>query len=494
MTIEFFTAGFDNRKRADLLVLPYWKGKKQAEPAGSIGKVKAAIADPIETGDFTGKEGEVSIVYSSGQPEKRIALLGLGDPDKINVEKLRRAYASLAKTCRARKIKEINVVTPHITSLAEEGIIRGIAEGLLLANYTFDKLKRDAVKDDPTVLLTSVTLIGAEKAGLAIAKKYAAIASGVYLARDLVNGNADDITPQYLAHVAKDFAKKLPHIKTTVFDRKRIEKEKMGLLLAVNRASNIEPAFIIVEYKGNPKSKDLTAVVGKGITYDTGGLSLKPTASMATMKCDMGGAATVLGTIYAAASLGLKVNLTGVIASTENMIDAKSYKPGDVYTSYAGKTVEIMDTDAEGRLVLADALAYTAKHIKPTRIIDFATLTGACEIALGAETTGMLSNQDALADALIRSGYETYERLWRLPLFEEYRDQLKSDIADIKNHGGRGGGTITATMFMKEFVGDIPWAHCDIAATAFLSEPRRYHPKYGTGIGVRLMIDFLESL
>lgn len=494
--MEFFAATeMTSRKTADLLVIPFWKGKKQAESAADIGTLKALVSAPIKAGDFHGKEGEVSILYLSNQPEARVALLGLGEEEKITAEKLRRAYSALTKVCRKKKLKEINILLPHLPETVEEDPIMGICEGILLTNYAFDKLKHDVLKKEPTVLLLKATLIGADKSELAQAKRYAQIAQGVYLARDLVNDNADNVTPQYLAKVAQDLAHQFPHIKTTVFDKKRIEKEKMGLILAVNRGSNLEPAFIIVEYKGNPKSDDKTVIVGKGITYDTGGLNLKPTGFMETMRCDMGGAATVLGTLLAAATLGLKQNITGVIASTENSIDAASFKPGDVYQSYLGKTVEIGNTDAEGRLVLADALAYVVKNLKPSRIIDFATLTGAIDIALGPEATGMMSTNDQLADALLDSGQATFERLCRLPLYEEYREALKSESADMKNVGGRSGGAIIAGMFLKEFVDDsIPWAHCDIASTAYLSEAKRYLPKHGTGVGVRLMIDFLSDL
>lgn len=487
-------ANLASRKHADLLVLPFWKGKKEAVPAAEFGSIHSSIDALLATQDFTGKEGEVVILYTDNAKEKRIALVGLGDQEKISIEKLRRSAANLAKACRPRKIKEINLLLPKISFLGQQGTVRGIVEGLLLANYAFDKLKNESIKEQPTVLLSRASLIGVDKQGLALAKKSAGIAEGVYIARDLINGNADDVTPQHLSHVAQEFAKKLPNVKTTVFNKKQIEKEKMGLLLAVNRGSHNDPAFIIVEYKGNPKSKDRTVLVGKGVTYDTGGLNIKPTGSMETMKADMSGAAMVLGTIHAAATIGLKVNLTGVIVSTENSVGPASYKPGDVYTAYSGKTVEIGNTDAEGRLILADALAYAVKNLKPSRIIDFATLTGAMDIALGSEAIGLMSNQDALADSMVRAGYETYERVWRLPLFEEYKDQLKSDIADIKNIGGRSAGSITAAYFLHEFVGNTPWAHCDIASTAFLADAKRYHPKHATGIGVRLMIEFLENL
>jgi leucyl aminopeptidase len=487
-------ANLESRKHADLLVLPFWQVKGSVKGVSVYGKLESYTKTPLETSDFKGKEGEVLYLYTDEKQEKRIAMLGLGDSAKLNVERLRRSFSNLTKSCHSKKIKNINVVTPLVPSLSEEDVVRAVSEGLLLSNYTFNRYRGHSKQEHTPSLLEKVTLIAAGKHGLSIADKYKLIVEGVYLARDLVNGNADDITPTYLAEVATGFAKEFKSIKTTILNKKRLEKEKMGLLLAVNRGSRDEPVLIIMEYVGNPKSKEKTIVVGKGVTYDTGGLNLKPTGSMETMKCDMGGAATAFGTIYSAAKLKLKTNLTVVVPSTENSISAESYKPGDVYTSYNGKTVEIGNTDAEGRLILADALSYAVKNLHPTQIIDFATLTGAMEIALGNETTGLMSNNDALADSLIRAGSDTFERAWRLPLFEEYKDQLKSDIADIRNIGGRAAGSITAALFLQEFVENTPWAHFDIAGTAFLNDAKRYHPKYGTGIGVRLMIDFLQNL
>jgi len=491
--VDFLSVqNLESRKNADLLVLPFWQEKNSVKSVIAFGKLDSYTKIPLQSSDFKGKEGEVLCLYVDEKHEKRIAMLGLGEPGKISVERLRRCFSSLAKFCHSKKLKNINVVMPIIPSIPEEDVVRGVSEGLLLTNYAFTRYKTD--KNSHPTLLEKVTLIQAGKGFLSFADKYKTIASGVYLARDLVNGNADDITPKYLSDVALLLSQKFKTIQTTIFNKKRLEKEKMGLILAVNRGSKDEPLLIILEYVGNPKSKDKTILVGKGVTYDTGGLNLKPTGSMETMKCDMGGAAVCLGTIQAAATLKLKVNLTVVIATTENSISADSFKPGDVYTSYLGKTVEIGNTDAEGRLILADALAYSVKKLNPTRIIDFATLTGAMEIALGNETTGLMSNNDALADSLIRSGSDTFERAWRLPLFEEYKDQLKSDIADIRNIGGRPAGSITAALFLQEFVGNTPWAHFDIAGTAYLNKPRHYHPKDGTGVGVRLMVDFLQNL
>jgi leucyl aminopeptidase len=492
--MDFSTVpSLDKRKKADLLVLPFWKGNKGVEEAVPLDGLAPEIKLPVDLHDFKGKEGEVLFLYPSGFQEKRIALLGLGASKNMTVERLRRAYSSLIKECLCRKILTLNLSIPEVDGLEKSLVVLGIAEGMLLTNYVFENLKGDSIKEEQTSLIKSVCLAGASAQALKGVHKAASICEAVYFARDLINGNADDVTPQALVENARSLAKRHKNIKTTIFDKKRIVKEKMGLLLAVNRGSVLDPAFIILEYKGDPKSKDLTVVVGKGVTYDTGGLSLKPTSGMLDMKCDMSGAATALGTIYAAAKIGLKKNITAVIPTTENSIGSKSYKPGDVYISYSGKTVEIDNTDAEGRLILADALAYVSQNLNPSRIIDFATLTGAIIIALGEETTGMMSNNDELAAKLTKAGEVTFERVWRMPLYEEYKPQLKSDIADLKNTGGREASSITAALFLQDFVGKFPWAHLDIAGTAHLSKPRRYNPKHGTGVGIRLMIEFLEN-
>ncbi|MFT4552493.1 MAG: leucyl aminopeptidase [Chlamydiales bacterium] len=489
-------ANVDKRKAADVLVLPLWQVKDGAECAVKCGALKSHVTGPVSAGDFKGKEGEVVFVYPSQNKESRIALLGLGKEKDLSSETLRRSFASLVKSCQKKEdVTSLNVFLPDTKYLSKEAVSRGVSEGLYLANYSYDKLKKDSLKNGgKTVTLKKVAFIGADRALMLKMNKIGLLCESVHFARDLVNGNADEVNPQYLASLAKDLGKKLPKVKTTVFDKKRIEKEGMGLLLAVNRGSRNDPAFIIMEYKGAPKSKDCTVLVGKGVTYDTGGLNLKPTGSMETMKCDMAGSAVAFGTIYAAASMGLNVNLTAVVAATENCIDAKSYKPGDVYSSYSGKTIEIGNTDAEGRLTLADALAYAEKNLSPTRMIDFATLTGAIVIALGEETIGMMSNDEGLSGAFSKAGEETYERVCRLPLYKEYRDQLKSDIADISNLGGRPAGSITAGLFLQEFVGKTPWVHFDIAGTAYLSKARRYNPKNGTGSGVRLMVEYLQNL
>lgn len=489
-------SSIDKRKTADVLVLPLWQVKKGAECAAKCGALKSHAAGPVSAGDFKGKEGEVVFVYPSKNKEKRVVLLGLGKEKELSLESLRRSFSNLVKFCQKKEgVTSLNVLLPETKQLSKEDVARGVSEGMYLANYSFDKLKKDSLKNGgQTVILKKVAFIGADRSLMMKVNKTKLLCESVHFARDLVNGNADEVNPQYLASLAKKLGKDLPKVKTTVFDKKRIEKEGMGLLLAVNRGSLNDPAFIIMEYKGAPKSKDKTVLVGKGVTYDTGGLNLKPSGSMETMKCDMAGSAVAFGTIHAAASMGLNVNLTAVVAATENGIDSKSYKPGDVYSGYTGKTVEIGNTDAEGRLTLAEALAYAESKLSPTRIIDFATLTGAIVIALGEETIGMMSNDDELSKSFSRAGEETYERVCRLPLYKEYRDQLKSDIADISNLGGRPAGSITAGLFLQEFVGETPWVHFDIAGTAYLSKARRYNPKNATGSGVRLMVEYLQNL
>lgn len=475
------------RHTADAIILPFWQHKKNPTAACDLKEFAALYALPVDAGDFKGKEAEVLFLYDAHQKEKRVVLLGLGEKEKCTSEILRRVYSNAVKAVLRKKCKSLNILLPKC-----DHACKSICEGVLLTNYKFDQLKGESLKEDPSALLTKVTFIGADKKELAMCEEAKEIIASVYFARDLVNGNADDITPQKLSQAAKELQKHYKKIHTTVFDKKQIEKEGMGLLLAVNRGASNDPAFIILKYEGDPRSKERTAIIGKGITYDTGGLNLK-TSGMETMKADMGGAAAVLGTLRAAAALDLKVNLVGVIASTENAIGPDSYKPGDVYKGYSGKTVEISNTDAEGRLVLADALAYTEANLSPTRMIDLATLTGGVVVALGEEISGVFSDNAALIKGLVKAGEETHEIVWPLPLVKDYKEMLKSPYADLKNSAGRKASPITAALFLQQFVKDTPWAHIDIAGPAFLSEPKFYYPTPGTGFGVRLLIEFLKQ-
>ncbi len=468
---------FNKRKSADLLIVPCKKG---GEPT----VCKDLARGPLAMGDFKGKEGECLLLYPNEGPEKRVLLVGLGET--MEAQGLRRAYAAAVRHARKLRAESVNVSLPKT-----KDALSIVADGMLLANDPFDALKHDKVKEEPTHLIKKICFVGTSDHKAT--REILGVIEGVRLTRTLINGNADDVTAQKLASVARKLAKD-PKVTTTVFSKQRMEKEGMGLALAVNRAAPHDPAFVIVRYEGNKSSKDHTVLVGKGVTYDTGGLSLKPTSGMLTMKADMSGAATVLGVIKAASTLKLKTNVTAVFATGENCIGPKSYKPGDVYQGYNGTTVEIVNTDAEGRLLLADGLAYAAKKLKPTRMIDLATLTGSIVVALGEEIAGLMTDDDALAKGLVRAGDQTGEGIWRMPLHKRYKKLLKSEVADIANCGVRWGSAITAGLFLKEFVGDVPWAHIDMAGTAYPDKATDLSPGRATGYGVRLLISFLKNL
>jgi leucyl aminopeptidase len=482
------------RKAADVVVVPFWQDKKKPEAACSSKEFGHLAKFPLDSGDFHGKEGECLLLYRPQGKEKRVLLLGLGDKKSCLPDTLRRSYASAVKAMRAKKMKSANILFPECDLIGHEIACCAVEEGILLASYSFDQLKGESGKEEGHSALHKVCFCGLNKEGNAFLKKTETVISSVNFVRDLVNGNADDVNIDAFKKLAKDFEKKYSKVKTTILDKKALEKEKMGLILAVGKAATRDPALVILEYRGDPHSKEKTAVVGKGITFDTGGLNLKVGVGIETMKCDMAGAAVALGIIQAAAELELKVNLISVLALAENAIGPASYKPGDVYKGHSGKTVEITNTDAEGRLVLADAISYLQENYEFSHMIDFATLTGGVIVALGEEATGLFSNNDALAKRLEKSGERTHERLWRLPLYPEYKEYLKSTIADIKNSGPRKASSGQGAMFIQYFVKkSIPWAHLDIAGTAFLSELKPYHPTAATGVGIRLLIDFLEN-
>lgn len=486
---------FRERNPADLLVLPFWddKGAVFAAPY-DLGELLSWIEPAVQAKDFDGKQGKFITLYPHGLKETRVVLLGLGKEEKCSLETLRRSYSEVIKSFRNKGVANFSFLVPQIEQFQSIEVSSALVEAVGLSSYVFDDLKWDLLKEETKTSLQKVTLIGADSNVMEGCQKALKIVTAVNFSRDLVNGNADHINPQAISEIAKGLSNEYKNIKTTVLGKSEIEKEKMGLLLAVSRGSHLDPAFVILEYTGNPNSSDRSAIIGKGITYDTGGLNLKPTGSMETMKCDMAGAAAVLGTMRALASLNVPVNVVGVIPATENPIGPFAYKPGDVYHSHAGTTVEITNTDAEGRLVLADAISYTLKYLKPNRIIDLATLTGAIVVALGEEATGLFSNDEELTSRLINAGSATSERVWRMPLFPEYKEILKSSIADIKNAGGREAGSATAAIFLERFVKETPWAHLDIAGTAYLNKPKYYHPTHATGVGVRMLVNFFENL
>ncbi len=484
-------SGSKDRKNADIIIVPVWHDKKKPLIAGDGKEFDTIAKFPMGEGDFQGKEGETLLLYRNGGKEKRVLLLGLGPKKPCLPDTLRRSYAAAVKAIHAKKMQSANILLPETDLIGRDMLCCAVFEGVMMTSYRFDQLKGESSKEENHSHLGKICFCGLDKTDAALLKKTETVIHSVNFVRDLVNGNSDDVNIDELKKIAKDFEKKYAHVKTTILDKKALEKEKMGLILAVGRAATRDPALIILEYKGDPHSKEKIAIVGKGITYDTGGLNIK-TSGMETMKADMAGAAVALGIIPAAAELKLKVNLICVLAAAENAIGPASYKPGDVYRSRSGKTVEISNTDAEGRLVLADAISYTEEKYAPSLLIDFATLTGGVIIALGEEATGLFSNDDALAKALEKSGERTHERMWRLPLYPEYKEYLKSSIADIRNAGPRKASSGSGATFIQAFVKSVPWAHLDIAGTAYLSELKPYHTTPATGVGIRLLVDFLE--
>ncbi len=482
---------------ADTVIVNLFEGV--TTPGGATGAVdkalNGAISDLIAGGDLKGKAGEVVVLYPRGAINaRRVIVVGLGKADSFDLESVRRAAAVAVKQAR-----ELNA--RHVASIVHGAGIGGLdvgaaaqatVEGSLLAAYRFDAQK----KKEPTNEISDLTVvefdagrIGAIRTGV---EQATAIVAGVTLARDLVNMPPNVATPTRLAKAAQTIA--ATHgLGVIVGDRDWAAERKMGAFLAVAQGAGEPPKFIVLEHNADRTDLPTVVLVGKGITFDTGGISIKPSERMGDMKADMGGAAAVLGAMEVVGRLGIPLRVIGITPCTENMPDANAYRPADVITAGNGKTIEIISTDAEGRMVLADALVY-AESYNPDAVIDLATLTGACVIALGSGVAaGLFCNNDALRDRLLAASGATYERIWPMPLYEDYRRTINSDVADMKNSGGRSGGVGTSAVFLREFT-NYPWAHLDIAGMAMADKPSDYTPAGGSGFGVRLLIAYLMSL
>ena len=442
------------------------------------------------------KNKQITITNSKGKPDN-IVLHKFNTDEKFSVDYFRNHLSGLIKECENDEVKSLHIFLPEYTSVKkyfedEEYYYRTFLEGLSLGNYTFDKYKKEREK----VRSLSI-IIFAQKEDLlkSAIKKNNIVMEGVSFTKDLQNEPGSSLRPFELAERIKESLSK-SGLKVTVFDEKEIKKRNMGGLLAVGQGSNAKPRFIIIEYKPKIKNKSSRkiALVGKGVTFDTGGYCVKPWQGMAEMKADMSGAAVVAGTMLAASKANLQIEILGVIPAAENMINGEAMRPGDIIKTASGKTIEVGHTDAEGRMILADALDYASKQ-KPAEIIDFATLTGACVVALGLNVAGLFTKNDELADKLYKSGMRTYDRVWRLPMWDEYHKNNESKIADVNNDGGRWGGAITAAKFLENFVDKkIPWAHIDIAGPAIANDLTNYNKTFMTGFGVRLMIEYLSEL
>lgn len=474
--------------KCDVLIMPVFEGEGTVSYK-KINKALDGLPAKLSSGkgaEFRGKHGETLAIQTYGRIRAgRILLVGLGRKDKCSTEKARQAGG---RASSALKSIETAALSTALLSKLHDGA-RAFSEGFLLSRYSFLRYKN---KDADLRELKSLTVL-TQKAMTGWVLEVDALVSATHFARDLVNTPAKDMTPSALA----DVARKIKGVKVRVLDRKESVRVGMGAYCAVAAGSHEEPRFIVIKYLGSKKGSKTppVALIGKAITFDSGGLSLKPSDSMEHMKYDMAGSAAVLGALKVAIAMKLEIDVVAVLPAAENLPGGCATKPGDVVKTITGKTVEILNTDAEGRLALADAIGYAIKFHKPRAVIDIATLTGACAITFGAEAMGLMGNDRALERLIEDASEETGERAWRMPLYDEYDEYIKSDIADLKNIGqGRMGGMLTAGCFLRNFAEGSAWAHLDIAGTAWTDKARPYAPRGATGIGVRLLYSALRRL
>ncbi len=492
INIKFFPQNLHDAK-VDAILIPCFEDEATNEYISLLG---AEFIDEYQrlksTKTFEAKATKIHCISSLNRINaSNVIFVGLGKKEELYCEQLRRCVAVAHNA--ARSSKAITYLS-LLNQMDVPDVTFTVAEAILLADYSFDNYKTS--NGNSKTQIKTVYLWKNDSSNVALEnkeiKRAELVARATNYARDLVNTPPNDLYPEVLAKEA--LMLKSSDCKVTVFDEKALKRLGCNAILAVGMGSARKPRLIIVDY--NPKgAKKSLAIVGKGITFDSGGLNIKPGDYMGTMKCDMSGAAVALSVVGAAKALGVKHRITAVIASAENMPSSNAYRPDDIIKTYSGKTIEIGNTDAEGRVVLCDALAFTEKNIKPDQIIDLATLTGACVVALGYWTTGMLTTDHEMATLLSQAGERSGDRVWRLPLWDDYKDLMKSDIADVRNISkGRDSGTITAAIFLQHFVKKTPWVHLDIAGTAFLKEAQYYKPKGGTGAGVRLLLEYISEM
>ena len=453
----------------------------------NISSVSQSIAD------IEGKFGKISIIPSPGKIQpKRILIAGIGKKQKINKDTLRFVSGKIAQKARELKLKEFTIICPPDDVLKSEESLRQIIEGVKLSLYKFEEFKSKKENNIPNLNL----IVSKSSKNLRIIKTAETVSDAVNFTKSLANLPPNECPPKKLSEIAKKIASK-NKLKCKIIQKKELKNKGFGGITAVGQGSKNEPQLIILEHNGKSNEKPIV-IVGKAVTFDTGGISLKPGEKMDEMKFDKCGGCNVFGIMKAISELKLPINVVGIIPSVENMPGGESYRPGDIIKLYSGKTAEILNTDAEGRLILADAISYGEKHYSPKTIIDFATLTGACIVALGNNVAGLVSDNDSLAKKIVLSSENTAEEVWRLPLNDDYMDMIKSDVADMKNMGiGRAAGTITAAAFLKNAVEKTPWAHFDIAGVAWKQQATKekpYNSKGATGFGVRLILDYLQNI
>ncbi len=483
---------------AEVLVLARCEGDGplKQEAAAVDRSLAGGLSDLLKSGEFEGKANELVLVHTQGRSSaKRVLLVGLGKRADLKLDSFRQAMGHAAKRVRQAKATSFSVALPAAAvreaSLVE--LTQAMVEGAILGSYQFTVYRSDdnASAKDVVRMTVVVPQQGQVRQVAEGVRRGVATAEAAVFVRDLCNHPSNVMTPTRMAKEARAVAKETG-VTLKILEKADMENLGMGALLGVARGSHEPPKFIILEYKSPAAGKHAQPVVlvGKTITFDTGGISLKSAENMEQMKADMTGGAAVLATMRAVARLKLPLHLIGMLPAAENMPGGRAMKPGDIVKTLSGKTVEVQNTDAEGRLILSDGLAYATRY-KPAALIDIATLTGACVVALGQFAVGMFGNDDTLKEQVRKAGVCAGERVWEMPLWDEYFEQLKSDVADMRNIGGRGGGMITAALFLSKFVGDCPWIHLDIASTDWSERERAYIPKGPTGIGTRLLIQYL---
>lgn len=464
------------------------KGFCEGEP------LDEALSRFIEVEDFKGKSKQTALFYPRGAlPARRVLLVGLGKHEKLQTNTIRQAAAKICKVAHQLQLADVAMQLPIPQGVTTEAAVQAMVEGAELGLYRYLKHKSEQQPEEShQVSQLTIVVTGDREGAQRGANIGQVIAQGVLLARDLANMPPNMLYPEQLGVIATEIGQQVG-FRTTVLDQEAMEAQGFGGILAVGQGSHRPPRFIILEYNEASPHHPTICLVGKGITFDTGGISIKPSDKMDQMKYDMSGAAAVLATVQIAAQLNLPLHVVGLISAAENMPDGKAYRPGDIIKTLSGKTIEVLNTDAEGRIILADALFY-AQRYQPAAIIDIATLTAAIIVALGPHAIGLMSNNQALADRIIAAGQATFERVWQLPLWEEYHEMMKSKIADLRNVWNREAGSITAAAFLAAFVGEYPWAHLDIAGTAWTESPKLEYLSEGvTGVGVRLLSEVLRT-
>jgi leucyl aminopeptidase len=459
-----------------------------------IDEVKELVSNLVDLGDFKGEKGTSTLLYPEKLKSRRLMVVGLGKEAELSLETIRRVTGTISRIIRDIGVKHIGLDLSSFSAgiLGKEDVAEGMVQAIIMGSFNEPYYKTKEI--EKIKQLTEITLFDNELESGVEHRAFVGkvIGEAVNYSRKLAWGPGNLVTPSMLAGEAERIGEAYG-LKITIFDRKQAEKVGLHSFLAVARGTDEPPRFIILEYGATKKDMDTIALVGKGITFDTGGISLKPSDGMPAMKADMTGGAIVLAVMEAIARLGLGLHVVGVIPATDNMPDGKAYHPGDVVRSYSGQTIEVISTDAEGRMILNDALSYAAKNYNPKAMFDFATLTGAMHVAVGDHAIGYFSNSDWVVDRIEEASKGSGERVWRMPLWEEYDDQLKSDVADFKHTGGRPAGAITAARFLSKFVMETPWAHLDIAGHPEQKSDKDYNPKGSKGPAVRLVLEMLRN-